>query len=130
MGKDIAREVRMDGQPEPFEPDFDKGFPTLKLFDRDVTSYSTLDIYRFLCQVKNILGKLLPDEKDRKVFWDHILMADDFFCEMRNLPFTDKAEMDEWFGTMRISTLPEATVRTQIAQRAQSPASETPDQSA
>ncbi len=96
---------------------WDSDFPAFRLFDKDVERYSTFDIYHFLDQVKNILSKLLPEEKDRQAFWDHLLMADRIFYGMRELAFVDQEEMDEWAKSMKITSVPDAEMRELIRVR-------------
>ncbi len=90
---------------------WDGDFPAFRLFDKDVERYSTFDLYHFLDQVKNILSKLLPEEKDRKAFWDHLYLADRIFYGMRGLPFVDQEELDEWESTHRSRSVSDAEVQ-------------------
>jgi hypothetical protein len=134
MGENVTLEAHMDGQPDPARPVWDSQFPTLKLFNKDMESYSTFEVYWFLSQVKVILNRLLPEEKDREAFWAHMLTFDSFFYELRNLPFADKAELDEWKRTHRITRLtgraPRANDETPLPPSPLSPAPTLPDPSA
>lgn len=67
------------------------GIPVFSVFADNALEPVRIDVYELLHQVKVALGRLPLSDRDRRNFWEHLLMADAFAAAGREFMITSAA---------------------------------------